>query len=329
MSSTYRFFAWLGCFVALVACSNPPAGQSSAAPGALATESAVNSVAPTASVVASASASSPVLPAPPAPVVTTTPVMFEVKKGDVVAGYLFGTMHTGVDAEKELNPIVFRKLDLAKVVVMEADVFNVDPFEIAKTAMYPPGKSVKKDLAPGRWQIVVDRLSSFMLPESSLAQMKPWFIGTMLVQKMLPEVEPIDSVLYKRAEKAGKKLVYVETVKEQLDMVEKSFDVKVLDDMLGDMKKTEAMTLDLADAYRKGDVEKLTKLTFDAEEMKKHPPMFDLLFFARNSKWVPKLVPLLDQGGVFVAVGAGHLLGDKGVPALLVKQGYSVERIKP
>jgi uncharacterized protein len=168
-----------------------------------------------------------------------------------------------------------------------------------------------------------------MLPESSLAQMKPWFIGTMLVQKMLPEVEPIDSVLYKRAEKAGKKLVYVETVKEQLDMVEKSFDVKVLDDMLGDMKKTESMTLELADAYRKGDIEKLTTLTFDAEEMKKHPPMFDLLFYARNAKWVPKLVPLFDQGGVFVAVGAGHLLGDKGVTALLAKQGYSVERIKP
>ena len=254
--------------------------------------------------------------------------MFEVKKGDVLAGYLFGTMHTGVDAEKELNPIVFTKLDEAKVVVMEADVFNVDPFEIAKTAMYPPGKSVVKDLKPEHWKIVVDRLASFLMPESSLAQMKPWFIGTMLVQKMLPEVEPIDSVIYKRASKAGKKLVYVETVKEQLDMVEKSFDVKVLDDMLGDMKKTEQMTLDLADAYRKGDVEKLTALTFDPEEMKKHPPMFDLLFFARNAKWVPKLGPMFDQGGVFVAVGAGHLLGDKGVPALLANKGYSVERIK-
>ena len=220
------------------------------------------------------------------------------------------------------------KLDEAKVVVMEADVFNVDAFEIAKTAMYPPGKSVVKDLKPEHWKIVVDRLSSFLLPESSLAQMKPWFIGTMLVQKMLPEVEPIDSVLYKRATKAGKKLVYVETVKEQLGMVEKSFDVKVLDDMLADMKKTEKMTLELADAYRKGDVEKLTTITFDAEEMKKHPPMFDLLFFARNEKWIPKLVPLFEQGDVFVAVGAGHLLGDKGVQALLAKKGFSVERIK-
>jgi uncharacterized protein YbaP (TraB family) len=327
MSLTHRFLAWLGCFVALVACSDPaPVVVNSAAPEAV--TASASSAEPTATVIASASASSPVLPAPPAPVVTTTPIMFEVKKGDVLLGYLFGTMHTGVDAEKELNPIVFRKLDEAKVVVMEADVFNVDAFEIAKTAMYPPGKSVVKDLKPEHWKIVVDRLSSFLLPESSLAQMKPWFIGTMLVQKMLPEVEPIDSVVYKRAVKAGKKLVYVETVKEQLGMVEKSFDVKVLDDMLGDMKKTETMTLELADAYRKGDIEKLTTLTFDAEEMKKHPPMFDLLFFARNEKWIPKLTPLLDQGGVFVAVGAGHLLGDRGVQALLVKKGYSVERIK-
>lgn len=329
MSLTYRLMAWLGCLVALVACSDPTPVASNSAGDALPAPVSAEASASAPPVVATASASSPVLPAPPAPVVTTTPVMFEVKKGDALAGYLFGTMHTGVDAEKELNPIVFRKLDEAKVVVMEADVFNVDPFEIAKTAMYPAGKSVVKDLKPEHWKIVVDRLGSFMMPESTLAQMKPWFIGTMLVQKMLPEVEPIDSVIYKRASAAGKKMVYVETVKEQLEMVEKSFDVKVLDDMLGDMKKTEQMTLDLAESYRKGDIEKLITLTFDAEEMKKHPPMFDLLFFARNAKWAPKLAPLLDQGGVFVAVGAGHLLGDKGVPALLQKQGYSVERIKP
>ncbi|MBL8741147.1 MAG: TraB/GumN family protein, partial [Myxococcales bacterium] len=207
MSLTHRstrgraFLAWLGCLLALVACSDPnPAAPGGGAALVSASSEASASAPP---VVASASASSPapsISASPsstPGPVVTATPVMFEVKKGDVLAGYLFGTMHTGVDAEKELNPIVFTKLDEAKVVVMEADVFNVDPFEIAKTAMYPPGKSVVKDLKPEHWKIVVDRLASFLMPESSLAQMKPWFIGTMLVQKMLPEVEPIDSVIYK------------------------------------------------------------------------------------------------------------------------------------
>jgi len=320
MRTTQRFLAWLGFVVALLACgSDPPAnavGEASAAPTGVASPQGVaTSPSADASAVASVTAVSPVIPAPPAPTVTATPVLFEVKKGNAV-GYLFGTMHTGVDAHKELNPIVFKKLDEAKVVVLEADVFNVNPMEIAKVAMFPPGtEGVAKKLKPGHWKIVVDRLSSFLMPESSLAQMKPWFIGTMLVQKMLPEVEPIDSVIYHRADRAGKQLVYVETVKEQLDMVEKSFEVKVLDDMLADMPKTERLTLELADAYRKGDLDALTK-------------MFEMMFFARNNAWVPKLMPLFDKGGVFVAVGAGHLLGDKGVGALLAKQGYSVERIK-
>jgi len=47
----------------------------------------------------------------------------------------------------------------------------------------------------------------------------------------------------------------------------------------------------------------------------------------RNAAWVVALKPWLDmeRKTFFVTVGAGHLVGPGGVPALLKKEGYRVE----
>ncbi len=40
-----------------------------------------------------------------------------------------------------------------------------------------------------------------------------------------------------------------------------------------------------------------------------------------------RLAPLLAQGSVFVAFGALHLYGERGVPSLLVQRGFSVKLV--
>jgi uncharacterized protein YbaP (TraB family) len=53
----------------------------------------------------------------------------------------------------------------------------------------------------------------------------------------------------------------------------------------------------------------------------------DLMVFQRNAAWIPQLEKIFAQGGAFIAVGADHLIGDKGVVALLRGRGYTVTRI--
>jgi len=50
----------------------------------------------------------------------------------------------------------------------------------------------------------------------------------------------------------------------------------------------------------------------------------DLLLYRRNSNWVTKLKTLLPGKSLVVAVGAGHLPGEKGVINLLRKAGYTL-----
>ncbi len=45
-----------------------------------------------------------------------------------------------------------------------------------------------------------------------------------------------------------------------------------------------------------------------------------------QAQWLGRLRAELDRGGVFVAVGVGHLLGSRGLLAQLERAGYEVER---
>ena len=51
------------------------------------------------------------------------------------------------------------------------------------------------------------------------------------------------------------------------------------------------------------------------------------MVFARNADWIPKLEKILETPNTFIAVGADHLTGDRGVVALLQKRGYKLTRI--
>ena len=50
-----------------------------------------------------------------------------------------------------------------------------------------------------------------------------------------------------------------------------------------------------------------------------------MLLDDRNQRWVPQIEAMLKEKHIFfITVGAGHLTGPKGVPALLRKAGYKV-----
>ena len=51
----------------------------------------------------------------------------------------------------------------------------------------------------------------------------------------------------------------------------------------------------------------------------------DILLDNRNKNWVAQLKIIMKTDKVFVAVGAGHLVGKQGLIALLRKEGYTVK----
>jgi uncharacterized protein YbaP (TraB family) len=67
-------------------------------------------------------------------------------------------------------------------------------------------------------------------------------------------------------------------------------------------------------------LEKSLLLSFDNS-----PELYDRLLVERNRNWVPHVDTCLQQdAGCFIVVGAAHLVGPDGLPAMLAKKGYRV-----
>jgi uncharacterized protein YbaP (TraB family) len=83
----------------------------------------------------------------------------------------------------------------------------------------------------------------------------------------------------------------------------------------------------LIDAWWRGDTDQLLA-AIESQLTPADLPAYDRLIRVRNENWIGPLEAMLaDNADNFVVVGAAHLVGDIGVPALLAARGYAVERV--
>jgi uncharacterized protein YbaP (TraB family) len=68
----------------------------------------------------------------------------------------------------------------------------------------------------------------------------------------------------------------------------------------------------------------LRSVTPDLGEDAGYADFEETMVHVRNRTMVKRARPLFDEGGAFVAVGALHLPGEKGIAALLDEAGYTV-----
>ena len=83
----------------------------------------------------------------------------------------------------------------------------------------------------------------------------------------------------------------------------------------------------MATAWAKADLALIDRETNG--EFLRDPVLREALLTGRNRAWAGKLVAMLHSGAhPFVAVGAAHLVGKDGLPAMLAAQGYKVTRLQ-
>ena len=258
------------------------------------------------------------------------PLFWAVEK-DGKTTYVLGTMHMGVDPEARIPEPVWKKLDDAKAFAMETDLSKAGALDVLRH----DGGSLHADLGDAYWKKLEEAVGADRARQ--LDGMKPMIPATLLSMRGLPDTPAMDGALFGRASAENKRIVFLEPIEREEQVLDKWMDVRALEAMLDDLPGGEQHSKDMLAAYVAGDEAKIQALT-DAEraDFKKtgrtdaeYDQQMEDLLFARNASWIPELEQLHADGGGFVAVGAMHLIGPRSVLDLLRQRGYKVTRLTP
>jgi uncharacterized protein YbaP (TraB family) len=104
--------------------------------------------------------------------------------------------------------------------------------------------------------------------------------------------------------------------------------VQYLDDVASETLTPPRNGVALQSAWLHGDMDKLGPLVVDVMK-RDRPALYDTLLKRRNEAWAQALVAEMDKPGVeLVAVGALHMAGEDGLPALMKARGFQVRRVQ-
>lgn len=255
--------------------------------------------------------------------------------------YLFGTVHAGKASFYPLPAPVRNAFAESKVIAVEADITDADAMAKGSATMVlrPPDKL--SNHVPGPlYERFLRQLERFGMLERDVAPLKPFFAASLVTfaewgrQGYLPQ-HGVDLQLILRAREDKKRLFELEGAKAQSDLMNSLTAKEHLQALEGAVTALEnGVTRDqitgLVNAWQSGDpdllldvVKAYNETTPGAKELE------EKFIWSRHEAMAKKIEDWLLAGSerVFVAVGALHLAGPRGLVEILRSRGYTVRQL--
>lgn len=250
------------------------------------------------------------------------------------AGYLLGTIHSEDPRVLDFSEHFIEQLTSNRFFAMEM-VPDLPTLALLTEYMhYQDGTRLIDVIGPVRFGKLNAILSDYRVPGDWIAGMKVW--AAMMTLSVPPPESGffMDFSLSLRAAGAGLKVIGLETLEQQLSFLEDmplEQQLQLLDHALLEYEKVGEIHEQMVDSYLGGDLMMLESLA--EEQMTELAPETRDYFMqqgidARNLRMMESLLPHLDQGTVFVAVGALHLPGETGLVNLLRKNGFEAQPLR-
>jgi uncharacterized protein YbaP (TraB family) len=243
--------------------------------------------------------------------------------------YLFGTIHILPEDKYFFTDKMQAALTSTDVLALEVemDVPLAEQMKMAGEMIMPDGKSWSDYMTAEEYAAVksafVDSLGFKEKKMEKYSKIRPIYVSGLILSELLGKVKMYEQELTSLAKKGKKTIIGLETFQEQMDIVGSI----PLEDQIEDLKETTASMVrdynEMLDAYVSQNLTELKKLSddesFDKMEAK--------LLTERNDRWVKAIQEKLNTTPTFYAVGAMHLVGEKGLIEQLKTAGYSVEAV--
>ncbi len=256
------------------------------------------------------------------------PYLWKIEKGGHTS-YILGTRHLGVGLAK-MPAVVREKVSSARVAV-----FEVDPKDNGGSPHAAPTSPLDQALGADLWKHLRELTGDELAQQ--LTHAAPSLAVIQLAALYEDKADALDLELEGVAQQSNVPTLGLETSAFQDDLIEHLMDLKALRAALvvaksrADLEQQSREDLGTYCAGDKTDLdpkERADMITGGYTEAEADA-FEDQILFERNRDWIPKLEPILTKGDAFIAVGADHLMGSKGVPALLSAKGYTLTRVNP
>jgi hypothetical protein len=281
-------------------------------------------------------------PAPILAKIKAHPALWVVHSPTATA-WLFGSIHLlppnidwhsrAVDAAIASSDVFVFEAPLGQTGVTQTADF------VRANGMLPPDEFLPQLLdanARKEYQDAILQARSALADEhvspEALAHMRPWLASIVIETAMMQAAHyspegGVDRQVFALATDQHKTIESFETVDEQLSMLmskDRKLEIEEFDASMKELKTDMGEIGPLIDAWCEGRVNDVGKLLNAA--LSTTPGAMKLLIYDRNTRWAARMVGMLAQHHTyFITVGAGHLSGPRGLPALLTARGYKVE----
>ena len=275
---------------------------------------------------------------------TQAQLLWKVTGGDSKGdSYIFGTHHIAPVAILDSIQGFADALNSVSTVYGELEMAEMTSPAVQQVAMRhsmaPADSTLSKLLSAEQLDSVSAVLGKYtggMLTAAALDPMKPVVVSTQLgvMQSMVafPEFtgqQQLDQVIQERAQLAGKAVKGLETAEQQFAILMGGSLSRQAEQLMKDIRKEEKTIEDaktLAAAYMSADLDAMERL-FNDPETGMSPETAKALIYDRNDNWIAQLREILPADKVMIVVGAGHLVGEKGILSQLRNAGYEVTAV--
>lgn len=247
--------------------------------------------------------------------------------------YLFGTFHIMCPDDIRFSANLKEALKRSHEVYFEMDLDDAANTLGAVFFMnMKDGKKLQDLYTEDEYQRLNRYFSdSLGMPLFSFQRMKPMFLDAMLFPRLMPckNLSGVEQELMKLAKADKKEIRGFETIKDQaavFDSIPYELQARELLKEIDSLTYYKPMFDSMLVAYKLQQMDGLDKIM--SNESFGMKDQTDILLDKRNMNWVKQMNEILPKQNIFIAVGAGHLSGPKGLIELLKKEGYSVRPIK-
>jgi uncharacterized protein YbaP (TraB family) len=261
----------------------------------------------------------------------------------VAPSYLFGTVHLTDDRVNALSPKTTEALNGARRIALEID--DLSPQTLAKAiagmrelVVFADGRSLESMLSGEEFGIVQSVLGANGTPRHLATVLRPWLVTLSLSlpacerRRAAAGLQALDMRLGEGGKKRGIPVVGLETLEGQmraLAAVPEGDQLQMLKMSLKFYDRAEDLMETMVRRYLSRGIGVIWPFQMELARGAGFPPeafktFEEQMVSVRNRRMRDAAVPLLREGGTFIAVGALHLPGKLGLVELFRDAGFTV-----